>query len=108
MVELFELTEKRVLLGHAVELDPGYTYARVALEIATLRGIDPDASQGPAEKAVVLRPHNSDALRPLGQLLLMKGGAPAALPHLRGAASAAPDDQINLLTFAQCMHAFDE
>jgi len=33
----------------------------------------------------------------------MKGDAPAALPHLRAAATVAPDDPINLFTYVQCL-----
>jgi predicted Zn-dependent protease len=79
----------------------------VALGIAALRDNDPDAAQGPLEKAVVLEPSNPVALRTLGQLQLMKDNVPAALPHLRAAANVAPDDPINLFTYAQCLLAIE-
>jgi cytochrome c-type biogenesis protein CcmH/NrfG len=44
-----QLKEARELLGRAVELDPGYANAQVALGIAALRDNDPDAAQGPLE-----------------------------------------------------------
>ena len=66
-----QLTEARQLLSRAVELDPGHANGQVALGIAALRDNDPDAAQGPLEKAVVLQPRNPFALRTLGQLLLM-------------------------------------
>jgi cytochrome c-type biogenesis protein CcmH/NrfG len=75
--------------------------------IAALRDNDPEAAQGPLEKAVVLEPRNPFALRTLGQLLLMKGDAPAALPHLRAAATVAPKDPINLFTYAQGLLAIN-
>jgi predicted Zn-dependent protease len=56
---------------------------------------------------VVLQPRNPFALRTLGQLLLMKGDAPAALPQLRAATTVAPDDPINLFTYAQCLFAIE-
>jgi hypothetical protein len=37
----------------------------------------------------------------------MKGDAPAALPQLRAAATVAPDDPINLFTYAQCLLAIE-
>ena len=43
------------------------------------------------------------ALRTLGQLLLMQDDAQAALPHLRAAATVAPNDPINLFTYGQCL-----
>ena len=100
-----QLSEARELLGRAVELEPGDANAQVALGIAALRDNDPDAAQGPLEKAVVLEPRNPFALRTLGQLHLMKGVAPAALPHLRAAAAVAADDPIILFTYAQCLLA---
>ena len=100
-----ELTEARQFLSRAVELDPGHANGQVALGIAALRDNDPDAAQGPLEKGVVLAPRNPFALRALGQLLLMKDNALAALPHLRAAATVAPDDPINLFTYAQCLLA---
>ena len=90
-----------------MELDPGYANAQVALGISALRDNDPEAAQGPLEKAVVLEPRNPFALRTLGQLLLMKGDAPAALPHLRAAATVAPKDPINLFTYAQGLLAIE-
>jgi Flp pilus assembly protein TadD len=63
-----QLTEARELLGRAVQLDPGDANAQVALGIAALRDNDPEAAQGPLEKAVVLQPRNPFALRTLGQL----------------------------------------
>ena len=51
-----QLTEARQLLSRAVALDPGDANAQVALGIAALRDNDPDAAQGPLEKAVVLQP----------------------------------------------------
>jgi hypothetical protein len=56
---------------------------------------------------VVLEPRNPFALRTLGQLLLMKGDAPAALPHLRAAATVVPKDPINLFTYAQGLLAIE-
>jgi predicted Zn-dependent protease len=56
---------------------------------------------------VVLQPRNPFARRTLGQLLLMKDDAPGALPQLRSAASVAPDDPINLFTYAQCLLAIE-
>ena len=102
-----QLTEARELLGRAVELDPGHANGQVALGIAALRDNDPDAAQGPLEKAVVLEPRNPVALRTLGQLQLMKDYVPAALPHLRAAATVAPDDPINLFNYAQCLLAIE-
>jgi hypothetical protein len=52
-----------------MELDPGDSNAQVALVIAALRENDPDAAQGPLEKAVVLEPRNPFALPTLGRLL---------------------------------------
>ena len=52
------------------------------------------------EKAVVLQPRNPFALRTLGQLLLMKDVAAGA--------SVAPDDPINLFTYAQCLLAIED
>jgi len=65
------------------------------------------AAQGPLEKAVVLQPRNPFALRTLGQLYLMKGNQKAALPHLRSAATVAPEDPINLFTYAQGLLAIE-
>jgi tetratricopeptide (TPR) repeat protein len=79
-----QLPEAQELLGRAVQLDPGDANAQVALGIAALRDNDPEAAQGPLEKAVVLQPRNPFALRSLVQLYLMKGDALKALPHLRG------------------------
>ena len=90
-----------------MELDPCDANAQVALGIAALRVNDSDVAQGPLEKAVVLQPRNPFALPTLGQLQLMKGDAPAAVPHLRAAASVAPDDPINLFTYAQCLLAIE-
>ena len=56
---------------------------------------------------MVLEPRNPFALRTLGQLHLMKGDAPAALPHLRAAAAVAADDPIILFTYAQCLLAIE-
>ena len=53
------------------------------------------------------RARNPFALRTLGQLLLMKGDASAALPHLRAAATVAASDPINLFTYAQCLLGMD-
>ena len=91
----------------AVQLDPGDANAQVALGIAAMRDNDPEAAQGPLEKAVVLQPRNPFALRTLGQLYLMKGNQKAALPHLRAAASVAPEDPINLFTYAQGLLAIE-
>lgn len=55
------------------------------------------------EKAVVLEPRNPFGLHTLGQLHLMKGDAPAALPHLRAAAAVAADDPIIPFTHARCL-----
>ena len=85
----------------------GHANAQVALGIAALRDNDPDAAQGPLEKAVVLEPRNPVALRTLSQLQLMKDKVPAALPQLRAAATVAPDDPINLFTYAQCLLAIE-
>jgi len=82
-------------------------FHRVALGIAALRDNDPEAAQGPLEKAVVLQPRNPFALRTLGQLYLMQGDAPKALPHLRAAATVAPEEPINLFTYAQCLLAIE-
>ena len=68
-----QLTEARQLLSRAVELDPGHANGLVALGIAALRDNDPDAAQGPLEKAVVLEPRNPVALRTLGQLRQGRG-----------------------------------
>jgi len=38
----------------------------------------------------------------------MKGDAPAALPHLRAAATVAPEDPINLFTYAQCLLGIED
>ena len=65
------------------------------------------AAQGPLEKAVVLQPRNPFALRTLGQLNLMKGNQKAALPHLRAAATLAPEDPINLFSYAQGLLAIE-
>ena len=102
-----KLKEARELLGRAVELDSADANAQVALGVAALRDNDPAAAQGPLEKAVVLQPRNPFALRTLGQLHLMKGDAPAALPHLRAAAAVAEKDPINLFTYAQCLLAIE-
>ena len=56
---------------------------------------------------MVLAPRNPFALRALGQLLLMKDNALAALPHLRAAATVAPDEPIKLFTYAQCLLAIE-
>ena len=56
---------------------------------------------------MVLQPRNPFALRTLGQLYLMKGDGPAALPHLRAAATVAPEDPINLFTYAQGLLAIE-
>ena len=56
---------------------------------------------------MVLAPRNPFALRALGQLLLMKDNVLAALPHLRAAATVAPEDPINLFTYAQCLLAIE-
>ena len=53
------------------------------------------------------RARNPFALRTLGQLLLMKGDASAALPHLRAAATVAASDPINLFTYAQGLLAIN-
>jgi tetratricopeptide (TPR) repeat protein len=90
-----------------VELDPGHANGKVALGIAALRDNDLDGAKGPLEKAVVLAPRNPFALRALGQLLLKKDNVPAALPHLRAAATVAPDDPINPFTYAQCLLAIE-
>jgi Flp pilus assembly protein TadD len=79
----------------------------VALGIAALRDNDPETAQGPLERAVVLQPRNPFALRSLGQLYLMKGDGPAALPHLRAAATLAPEDPINLFSYAQGLLAIE-
>ena len=50
---------------------------------------------------VVLDPRNPFALRSLGQLLLMQRQSEGALPHLRAAATVAPEAPINLFTYAQ-------
>ena len=55
----------------------------------------------------VLEPRNPFALRTLGQLLLMKDNLPAALTHLRAAATVAPEDPINLFTYAQGLLAIE-
>jgi hypothetical protein len=56
---------------------------------------------------VVLQPRNPFALRTLGQLYLMKCDGPAALPHLRAAATVAPEEPINLFTYAQGLLAIE-
>ena len=90
-----------------MELDPGHANGQVALWIAALRDNDPDGAQGPLEKAVVLAPSNPFALSALGQLLLMQDNVPAVFPHLRAATTVAPEDPINLFTYAQCLLAME-
>jgi hypothetical protein len=66
-----------------------------------------DVSRVRNKPAGQLAPRNPFTLRALGQLLLMKDHVPAALPHLRAAATVAPDDPINLFTYAQCLLAIE-
>jgi tetratricopeptide (TPR) repeat protein len=50
-------------------------------------------------------PEDAGHLRTLGQLYLMRDDPAAALPHLRAATTVAPEDPINLFTYAQCLLA---
>jgi hypothetical protein len=55
----------------------------------------------------VLQPRNPLALHTLGQLCLMQDDPAAALPHLRAAATVAPEDRINLFTYGHGLLAIE-
>jgi hypothetical protein len=81
LAELEAATGKPVLVVEAPELGV----------LATIRRAGPDDA--------------GHLLRTLGQIYLMRDDPAAALPHLRAATTVAPEDPINLFTYAQCLLA---
>jgi len=104
-----ELDEAEEHLRKAVEIDPGFTEARVALGVALSRKRQWEQAATVLEGAVAGEPDNPYALRTLAACLLKLGrDAARATEYLRIATAILPEDQQSWMNLGQALESQDK
>ncbi|HZU28769.1 MAG TPA: tetratricopeptide repeat protein [Bryobacteraceae bacterium] len=90
-------------LDRALGLDPALVDAHFARAVLNLKNEHPDRSVADLKMVLEREPRNQYALTRLGQAYLALGHAPQAVPVLKEAVAAAPDDAAALLQYYRAL-----